>query len=94
MAAISRRTIYYEKAASGEIRWHDWCMVNTNLGMMVEPRAVINPYFAAGNSGQVRDYKDDITRVDDIVPMSLDRAATLISATPLIGGTLVNRLNR
>lgn len=94
MAAISRRTVFYEKGSDGEIRWHDWAMVNTNIGMMLEPRAVVNPFFDAGNSGQVRNWKDDITRVDDIVVMSLDRAATLLSDTPVVGGYLVNRTNR
>lgn len=94
MAAISRRTIFYEKGSGGEFRWHDWAMVNTNLGMMLEPRVEINPYFKGNSSGQVRDWTDDITRVDEVAPMSLDRVTTILSDNPLIGGYLVSRANR
>ena len=94
MAAISRRTIFYEIGAGGEYRFHDWAMVNTNLGMMLEPRPTINPIKQGGTSGAVRDYTDDITRVDDFAPMSLDRSATILSEIPITGGPMFSRKGR
>lgn len=94
MATISRRTVFYEVGSGGEFRFHDWAVVNTSLGMMMEPRVVINPIMQDGNSGGTRDAADEITRIDAIQPMSLDRVSTLMSDNPITGGYLFSRSGR
>jgi hypothetical protein len=98
MASILRRTILYEKGADGIIRFHDWAIVNTTLGTMIEARAVVNPIYMPGGSGvdfEDRDYSDDFQRIDAIEPFSLDRQYHIIgNAEAIGGGNLIGRVGR
>jgi hypothetical protein len=98
MATILSRTVFYDKGNDGIFRFHDWALVNTTLGTMLEPRAVLNPIYMPGGSGvdfDDRDYSDDFQRIDAINQFSIDRPFHLVgNEDALCGGSLIGRTGR
>jgi hypothetical protein len=94
MAAILTRTVFYDQDAQGRYRFHDWAMVNTNVGMMLEPRVVLNPAVMPGLSMADRDYGDECQRIDRIVPWPADKPHHYLSDEALCGGNLIGRVGR
>jgi hypothetical protein len=96
MATILSRTIFYDNS-DGKFRFHDWALVNTTLGAMLEPRVVVNPINNSSSGTVDRDYSDEWQRIDHMVPFSLDKRFLLIGndeGKPLCGGQLMGRTGR
>lgn len=66
MSGIIKRTVFYEKGSGGEFRFHDFALVNTEIGAMVELMQPISERKAADTPFRNYDAADEMARVDEI----------------------------
>lgn len=88
MSATARRTIFYTRV-NGNIAFHDWCLVQTGLGAMMEP-LVLNRFNA---DGQAYNPADECTLVSELKEMDLNALQGMppfsdVDGTRLHGGML------
>lgn len=93
MSGIARRTVYYENDKDGYIRPHDWALVTTGIGSMVEPKLEWFPRTGNNSLGPVFNPSDDISRIDSMKEYSRDREP-YIMGDALHGGCLYARSGR
>lgn len=86
MSGILKRTIFYEKMKTGEVRFSDYAVVVTDIGTMVEP-------FEINNRLDFCDYADYdptdmMVKVDEVQPCDILGSEFLSggATTPLSGG--------
>lgn len=85
--SITSRTVFYDNR-NGQIRFHDWNLVNTTLGTMQEPRQLIE--IRGNRSGQLN-LSDQCAKITDMVPADLRGIEILLSdkKKKTIGGNQV-----
>lgn len=92
MSTILKRTIFADTDI-GFYRFHDWALVLTSLGAMMEPFCEVG---ARGGNNEI-DWEEDMQRVDEIQPLSMDSYGTAFfggEGTVIHGGTLMPRDGR
>jgi hypothetical protein len=99
MSGILRRTVFYDDS-DGYVRPFDFNLVMTAVGACMEPNFAILPRtcFCQGKAAdtlgkQEYDPTDEINRVDEIKPFSLDKQM-LICGEQVHGGTLLPKTGR
>ena len=94
MATIQKRTLLFEKKKNDVIRFHDWALVITPLGVCAEP------FNYAHNKGLGEtpnfDSTDEMTRIDAMQSIDMDREKLVLSGgiDALHGGYLMPRVGR
>lgn len=85
--SITGRTVFYDNR-NGQIRLHGWCLVNTTLGTMQEPRQLVE--IRSDRSGQLN-LSDQCAKITDMVPADLRGIEILLSdkKNKTIGGNQV-----
>jgi hypothetical protein len=71
MSAINR-TLFYD-TINGKIVFHDWCLVNTTLGEMIEPLN-LNRFNADGTAF---DYTDSMSLITELKEVDFNKLASL-----------------
>ena len=66
---ITSRTLFYDQLRDGTYRLLDWCVINTSLGLMVEPRNIAT---VPANGKVVQNIFDD-TSFTEIKQMDEDQ---------------------
>jgi len=95
MSDIRKRTIFIDDSMKdGVIRFHDWAMVITELGVMMEPMPEIGKVMDNAKDGFVNyDALEPMCRIDCIQRISLDRGLNILGEV-IHGGNLVPRIGR
>lgn len=85
--SITSRTVFYD-TRNGQIRFHDWNLVNTTLGTMQEPRQLIE--IRGNRSGQLN-LSDQCAKITALVPADLREIEIVLSdkKKKTIGGNQV-----
>ncbi len=90
-SGINKRTVLFDIGADGYIRFHDFALVMTDLGPMVEP---FRPVRKAGQDDQAAfDATDMMAMVNEMKPYPLDKDHTLLGDF-VHGGNLWPRTGR
>jgi hypothetical protein len=94
MSDVLKRTIFIDETG-GVVRFHDWAMVLTELGVMMEPmpeirKTMINTKGGLGNF----DALDPMCKINAIKNISLDRGFYIMGPEPVTGGNLIPRTGR
>lgn len=91
--SIQRRTAFYDESG-GVVRFWDWGLTQTTLGMMAEPFNA-NARYGLGPAIQF-DPADEMVRIDIIAKASIDKHMLLLSggSEQIHGGTLIPRDGR
>lgn len=94
MSEVLKRVMYIDNS-DGFVRFHDWALVNTELGMMLEPFCYPGVKWQHNSTGGLLDYdaKESMHRIDEMQTYSLDRGLQILGDT-VIGGTLMPRVGR
>jgi hypothetical protein len=71
MSAINR-TLFYD-TINGKIVFNDWCVVNTNMGQMIEPLN-LNRFNADGTAF---DYEDSMSLITEMKEVDFNQLAGL-----------------
>ncbi len=92
--SILNRTVYHDDSRGISMFW-DWATVTTTLGAMVEP-FIAGQKFASNLPTVDFDPEDEISRIDSIRSMSLDKEQLILSGGNghLHGGPTVTRTGR
>jgi hypothetical protein len=93
MSDIKVRTVFVDDS-DGIVRFHDWALVVTDLGEMLEPFSPLARFernTLAGLSDW--DWTEPMCRIDRIQRFSLDRGLQILGDT-MTGGTLMPRAGR
>lgn len=91
--SILKRDVFYDDA-KGFITFWDWAKVTTTLGAMVEP-FVVGQKFVADVDKADFDPEDEISRIDSIRIMDLNKEQLILSGGGHIhGGSLIPVLGR
>jgi hypothetical protein len=94
MSDIKRRTLFYENGKEGEMRFHDWALVTTELGSMMEPFIERISLIRNTKAGFVDyDATEPMCRIDELRYYSLDRGLQILGDT-CCGGRLMPRIGR
>jgi hypothetical protein len=72
MSGIVKRTVFADQE-KGYWRFHDYCMVNTSLGVMVEFDSPFQRRGTITEPTQIFNPNDQAVKVNEIMSMSLDR---------------------
>ena len=104
MSGITHRTVFAEftKDSNGKkyLRFADWALVQTGLGLMVEPFNANQRTTAAGWGNQTAiDFEDQIAMINFIEFVNADTLPTMLSGGsghgPIIhGGNTIPRVGR
>lgn len=94
MSDIMKRTIFYDNS-DGVVRFHDWALVLTELGEMMEPfQGIATKWQPNTVAGLVNfDATEPGCRIDEIKSHSLDKGLQLYGDT-VTGGVLMPRKGR
>ena len=94
MSDIQKRTLFYEKKENGVVRFHDWALVITELGTMLEPFIERISLERNTKDGFVSyDATEPMCRIDEMKSHSLDKGLQIYGDT-VTGGTLMPRVGR
>jgi len=95
MSDVMKRTVFIEHEEGKVVRFHDWALVITELGSMLEPFQQIGSKYAPDTkAGLVNfDATDAGCRIDEIKHYSLDKGL-MITGDSVIGGNLMPRSGR
>uniref|UniRef100_A0A6M3IK09 Uncharacterized protein n=1 Tax=viral metagenome TaxID=1070528 RepID=A0A6M3IK09_9ZZZZ len=93
MSDILKRTIFIDDSG-GVIRFHDWAVVTTSLGVMMEPCTGIHRV-STDTAGGLSNYDatEPMSRIDAIQRHSLDRGLYIVGEV-IHGGRMVPRVGR
>jgi hypothetical protein len=99
MSDVTRRTVFYDMA-DGYVRFHDWAIVNTTLGVMAEPFIVL-PFgvgrIAKGGDRPNIDNTDPCRLITELKQESMDGTIIMASfgnTAPIHGGIQYPRAGR
>lgn len=93
MSGVAKRTVFYETDGDGRIIPWDFALVTTGLGTMVEPKAEWFPRTCKGADNLLFTATDDVSRIDRMSSLSLDRNQYLYGEN-LHGGSIFPRTGR
>lgn len=99
MAAILRRTVFMEADKRSVLegktffRPSDWSLVETSIGTMAEPYNAFTRY-GISSDAQPYDSEDEMSQVNDIKYVDLDKITSILSPANVIGGSLMPRTGR
>ncbi len=91
--AIVKRTVFHSgnEKIGDPLRFLDWALVTTNTGVSAyEPRTGLNVRTALNTAVPEFDHTDEISRIDDFQPYSLDVGFS----ENTIGGRMMPRVGR
>ena len=89
--SIQKRTVFYD-IAGGVVRFQDWALVTTTLGVMAEPFEINR------RAGDINipnfDFTDEVNRIDDIKQMDGNKSMLQLSGGDhqLNGGNTMPRV--
>jgi hypothetical protein len=94
MSGILKRTVFVD-GSDGYVRPHEFNLVMTGVGPCIEPTLgiFVRGLEPPGTTDSTFDATDDIARVDEIKPFSLDKQG-LILGHHVHGGMLIPRTGR
>jgi hypothetical protein len=94
--SILKRTVFYEKKGEGAMRFADWALVTTTLGVAVEPFTSIGVRSVPDLNIRSYDPTEDCSRVDEMRGVTdLGMLPYLLSGGQYIhGGALSPRVGR
>ena len=92
-SAVLQRVAFVERTKDGYIRFADWALATTRLGVMAEPFPG-RGYF--GEKGVAFDATDDLALISEIQQINSDMLPTMLSGggPVLHGGNLMPRDGR
>jgi len=94
VATIQKRTLLFEKRKNNVIRFSDWALVTTPLGVCAEPFNFLHNR----NIGEVQafDSTDEMSRIDDMQSIDMDKEKVILSGGVgvVTGGNLMPRVGR
>lgn len=93
MAAIHKRTVFFEIDSNGVHRLCDWARVTTNIGTMLEPRTDLFSRCVPGVQFNDADMADEMTMVTGIEGISMDREKYILGDA-IHGGYVLPRDGR
>ena len=92
MSGILRRTVFYDDS-DGYVRPFEFNLVMTSVGPCLEPNFAILPRTTVRDAPASFDASDEMSRVHEIKPFSLDKQL-LIMGEQTIGGVLMPKVGR
>jgi hypothetical protein len=93
--SILKRTVFYEKKGNGPVRFGDWALVTTTLGVAVEPFTSLGLRTVPNTNVNSYNPTEDCSRVDEMRPVDLGQLNLLLSGGQVIhGGTISPRVGR